>query len=170
MIAERGANRQPNPMKTRGLALNGADSWVSGKGANHGHIARLTARFRRLAQQLRHLLLKLRKFRLHNFPHQRISDGRITVNEPVSERDDLLLVGHAACNLREESEGLTQGLADDLEVAFYGSPQHRIVLVIAQCLGAGEVMNVGDSAVDVPELCLQATRHTRIRAWTKISG
>src|SRR5580704_10440529 len=59
-------------------------------------------------------------------------------------------------------ERLAESLADDLEVAFHRSAQHRVILIFAQLLAARKRQNVADSPLNVPKVSPQATRHTAV--------
>src|SRR5271166_835994 len=84
------------------------------------------------------------------------------MNKTVAERDDPLLVCYAIGDLREVPKRLTESLADDLEVTFHRSAQHRVALIVVQLLAARKRQNVADSPLHVPKVSPQATRHTAV--------
>src|SRR6516165_4369569 len=86
----------------------------------------------------------------------------ISVNQTIAECDDLLLVCKSARDLREELERLTKSLANHLEVAFYCSPEHRIILIFVQLLALRELLYVAYRLLNVPQISPQATRHTAV--------
>src|SRR5208282_3904113 len=88
-----------------------------------------------------------------------MSDGCVTVDKTIAKSDDLLVIGDASGNLREETKGLSERLANHLEVAFDGGAQQGVILVVAQLLAVRKNKNVVGGALDVPQIALQATWH-----------
>jgi len=89
---------------------------------------------------------------LYNIPHQGRPDRGIPMNEPITEGDNILLVGDSSDHFRKKPLCLAERLADDFKASLYGRTQHCIALVIPQLLAVCETDDVAGGLLDVPQI------------------
>ncbi len=95
-----------------------------------------------LCQTFREELLdgraKRRQALLDYAPDDAVIDCAVSMNEDVSESDDLVELRNPGCDLRRSLAKAVQCLSDDLELPLHGSAEHGGRRVVVERLTFGE--------------------------------
>lgn len=123
------------------------------------------SRFGLLAvQEVFGLLDQQREIVADDLPDAGMIEQIVTVDQQVSEGDDLSVVADAACRRGIEAIEADHGFADDFEVAFHGLAQEAVCLIVAQGASGGALPYEGCRITDVFQQFRTLRMHTAVSA------